>query len=53
MKKLDAYKCKLCGRLEYYEDGAILMPFMMDCPACGSKNALERDTNEKVKVFKL
>ena len=53
MKKLDAYKCKLCGRLEYYEAGSVLMPFMMDCPACGSKNALERDTKEKVRVFKL
>ena len=53
MKKMDAYKCKLCGRLEYYDGGAVLMPFMLDCPACGCKNALERDANEKVKVFKI
>lgn len=53
MKKLDAYKCKLCGRLEYYEAGAVLMPFMMDCPGCGCKNALEKEAHEKVRVFKL
>lgn len=53
MKKLDSYKCKLCGRLEYYEAGAVLMPFMLDCPGCGCNNALEKESHEKVKVFKL
>ena len=24
MKKLDTYRCRLCGRLEYYEAGAVL-----------------------------
>lgn len=53
MKKLDAYRCRLCGRLEYYDAGTVLMPFLLDCPACGLKNALERDANEKVRIFKL
>lgn len=53
MKKLDAYKCKICGHMEYYDGGTVLMPFMLDCQACGQKNALEKDTSEKVKVYKL
>lgn len=53
MKKLDAYRCRLCGRLEYYDGGAVLMPFMLDCTQCGQKNALEKDTSEKIKVYSL
>lgn len=53
MKKLDAYKCKLCGYMEYYEHGAILMPFILKCPQCGLKNGLELDKNEKIKVYSL
>jgi uncharacterized OB-fold protein len=53
MKKLDAYRCRLCGRLEYYESGAVLMPFMLNCPQCGQKNGLELDKNEKIKVYSL
>ena len=53
MKKLDAYRCRLCSRLEYYEHGTVLMPFMLDCPACGQKNGLEREQNEKIKVYSI
>lgn len=53
MKKLDAYRCRLCGRLEYYEAGDVLMPFMFNCPQCGQKNGLELDRNEKIKVYSL
>lgn len=47
MKKLDAYRCRLCGRLEYYEHGAVLMPFMLDCPACGKKTVWNVNKTKK------
>ena len=46
-------RCGICHNYFDYESGAVLMPFMLNCPQCGQKNGLELDRNEKIKVYSL
>lgn len=47
LKRVDVYKCKICGRVQFLEYEKVLLGFMKKCPLCGG------DFEKKESIFQV